>query len=327
MNRYYDNTMLSDYKKCPRYYYLRHLKHWRSQGISAALTFGLAWHDAMDILWQGYGKVPDNELLGAAAYAFDMRWEEQGMPSVETMTLEDHERLAPRTPMIAREMLANYLEARRPLMDASDLLFAEQPFAVPLYPDRPDLWYIGRMDKGISNRGTRIILEHKTTTEYKKDGGFKTQYLESWFPNAQAEGYLYSANMVGEGSFRYVWIDAALVHKKEHHFFKFIPIAASFANLDAWLWEARDWISRIMSEEDRLADCDPESPIMTAFPRHTNECIGKYGKCQFLDVCRGVPNPLKQAEPLGGYIVEKWEPFNILGIEKLGLKKETENVE
>lgn len=323
MKHYYDNTRISDYKKCPRYYYLRHEKNLRGSGVSLPLSFGLAWHAAQDVLWQGYGKVSDTELLQAAAFAFDKTWEGEGLLPYDKMSIDDIDRYSPRTPMIAREMLAEYLENRKPLMDSSTLLFAEKPFAVPLYPDNPDLWYIGRMDKGICNQGTNIILEHKTTTEYKKDGGFRSTYVESWYPSSQCEGYLYSINMEDPAKpFRYVWVDAALVHKKEHHFFKFIPISASFANLDNWLWEARDWVSRIISEHERLATANPDAEVLGAFPKNTDSCSGKYGLCSYLPICRGFNNPSKIQGAPAGFVVEKWEPFNILGLSKLGMENE-----
>ena len=78
--RYLDNTMLKDYKDCPRKYFLRHKKKWRRTGIAAPLVFGLSWHAAMDVLWSNFGKVEDGELLTMAAGAFDQCWIEQGMP-------------------------------------------------------------------------------------------------------------------------------------------------------------------------------------------------------------------------------------------------------
>lgn len=319
MKQYYDNTMLSDYKTCPRKYYLRHEKGLRGAGIAPPLVFGLSWHAGMDALWSGWGKMPLAELLELTTYAFDQQWVEQGMLPPEKMTIEDFDRLGARTPMVAREMYANYAEKRTPILDACELLFAEQPFAVPLYPDNPDIWYIGRMDKGIKHGGDNIIIEHKTTSEYKKDGGFKSSYLESWYPNSQCEGYLYAGNM-GDRKFPYIWVDAALVHKKEHHFFRFIPISTTFANMDNWLWEARDWVGRVISEKERLAAADADSEIMGAFPKNTESCNGKYGTCGFLPICRGFANPSKIQDAPAGYIVEKWEPFNILGLSKLGME-------
>lgn len=321
MKQFFDNTQLGDYKKCPRYYYLRHIKGWRPQGTAMPLVFGLCWHSAMDVIWSGFGKVSDRDLVDAAMEGFASTWIESGGKPFSDLTLQDLEILGARTPMNAKEMLVNYIDKRREILEGMTLVAAERPFAVPIFPDRPDIWYIGRRDKDIRLNGEGIVIEHKTTSEYKIDGGFKTQYLESWYPNSQCEGYLYAAN-IELGNVRYVWVDAALVHKKVHDAFRFIPISATFANLDNWLWECRDWIERILTEKDRLENNTVSGSTLGAFPKNTEQCSGKYGLCSMLGICRGYTNPGTEENPPAGYIYEPWHPFDILKIEQLGMTKE-----
>lgn len=315
--QYYDNTQLGDYKKCPRYYYLRHVRGWRASGTAMPLIFGLAWHAAMDIVWRGYKKIPKDALVATAMAAFEGVWIESGLKPTDQLGLQDLEMLGARTPHTAQEMLHHYIEKRSLILDNATLLAAERPFAVPLYPDQDDVFYIGRRDKDIELNGDKIVIEHKTSSEYKKDGGFKTSYIEGWYPNSQCEGYLYAAN-IDLGGVRYVWVDAALVHNKVHDQFRFIPISATFANLDNWLWEARDWVSRIQSEKERLASQPNDRPVLGAFPKNTDSCSGKYGLCSFLDICRGWANPAVLDAPPAGYIEDPWHPFEILKIEQLG---------
>lgn len=318
--QYYDNTMLSDYKKCPRMFYLRHVRGWKPKGTATALVFGLCWHDAMDILWKGYGKVSEPDLVEMAMDAFTATWAEQGMKPVHELDLQDLEMLGPRTPGSAREMLFNYIEKRRHIFENMKLLAAERPFAVPIYPDRKDIWYVGRRDKDTHIQGHgHVVIEHKTTTEYKIDGGFKSQYIESWFPNSQCEGYLYAAN-IEIGNVPYVWVDAALVHKKVHDVFRFIPVTATFANLDNWLWECRDWINRVQSEKERLEGQPENRAVMGAFPKNTEQCSGKYGLCTYLNVCRGFPNPAQVEQPPAGFVQEFWHPFDVLKLDKIGME-------
>src|SRR3990167_4445759 len=101
VNEYYDNTMLSDYKSCPRKYYLRHIKAWRSTGISVALKFGLSWHAAMNPVWTHYGKIPDSKLVDLAMIEFWKIWMGEGMPGPEEWSMEHEEQYTPRTPGIA----------------------------------------------------------------------------------------------------------------------------------------------------------------------------------------------------------------------------------
>jgi len=321
---YVDNTKLSDYKVCPRYYYLRHIKGWRPGGTAMPLIFGLCWHEAMNIVWVGYASVRNGsitkwDLVDAAMLAFENCWTDQGLKAFEDLDMQDLEMLGARTPMIAKEMLINYIEKREDILNTMELIAAERPFAVPLYPDRTDIWYIGRRDKDVKVNGDIVVIEHKTTSEYKIDGGFKSQYLESFYPNSQVEGYLYAAN-IEYGDVRYVWADTALVHKKVHNAFRFIPISATITALNSWLWETRDWVDRIQSELERLADAEAQK-ILTAFPRSTNQCVGKYGLCSMLPICRGFNNPATLDVPPPGFIHDPWNPFDLLHISTLKLEK------
>lgn len=318
---FFDNTKLSDYKKCPRKYYLRHERGWRKQGTAAPLVFGLSWHEGMDTVWQGYGKVSNEDLVELAMYSFGEKWAGEGYKPIDQLDFQDLEMLGARTPMNAKEMFRNYIEQREGILTNMTLVAAERPFAVPLYPDRTDIWYIGRRDKDIIINGDRVVIEHKTTTEYKVDGGFKSSYVESWYPNSQCEGYLYASN-IEYGNVKQVWVDAALVHKKVHDCFKFIPVGATFAALDAWLWEARDWVERVESERERLLNMTGAEKVLTAFPKNTEQCCDKYGMCSFIDICRGYPNPEQLREPPAGFIFEPWNPFDLLHIADIGLTQE-----
>ena len=101
------------------------------------------------------------------------------------LTLEKQDRYAPRTPMIAAEMLSNYLNERWDFMTTVELLSVEQPFAVKLYADDTPIRYIGRFDKIVKHPQHGIlIIEHKTTSSYAKASGFRTDYITSLSPNS-----------------------------------------------------------------------------------------------------------------------------------------------
>ena len=69
MKQFYDNTMLASYKRCPREFYLRHIRYWRGSGTSMALAFGLCWHEAMDAVWTGLSQDMDTRVVLDAACA------------------------------------------------------------------------------------------------------------------------------------------------------------------------------------------------------------------------------------------------------------------
>ena len=320
--KYYDNTRISDYKTCPRKYLLRHKFDLVPEGTALALCFGLAWHDAMDVVWpmvNTKGKNPE-EILSAAMARWKETWEERGLEF--TPSLEKQDQYAPRTPMIAAEMLINYIDQRWDFIRECELMSVEQPFAVKLYKDDTPIRYIGRFDKIVKHpQHGLLIIEHKTTSAYAKASGFRTDYITSWSPNSQIDGYLHACHML-YGDCKGIWIDAALVHKTVHNKFRFIPIDRQFEQLDQWLHETRDWIGRMENEELRgKTEVSSTEQVYQGYPKNTGSC-SMYGGCVYRDLCKFNSSPSSCLDNHAGFEVKHWEPFDILHIEELGLPPE-----
>lgn len=299
--RFFDNSMVSCYKECPRKFYLRYVRDWRSEGIATPLAFGLAWHVGQDVVWNYATRLDPDKLAQMAMAAFLETWEEQGLPA--DLDIEQTERFSPRTPSIAHEMYSNYIAERWSILTQAEVLAIEQPFAVPI-PQAEDLWYIGRLDKVIKHNNQRLVIEHKTTTEYKKDSGFRSTYVDSWDSDSQVKGYEYGGGLYF--STEQVWVDAALVHKSVHNAFRFIPVAHQMPLLLEWVSDTKNWIDRIEADKKK-----------GYFPKNEGSCVGKYGACSFLDICRTTHDPDRLQEPPPGYIGEKWSPFELLNIADL----------
>lgn len=320
--RYYDNTRISSYKECPRKYFLRHKRNLVREGLSAALLFGLGWHDAQDSIWTmlNAGKTTDEEVLKAGMRQFNETWVHEGGPNPLDLTISQRDNLAPRTPEIAAEMMYNYIRTRKGFIQDCELLGVEVPFAVPIYEDESPVMYIGRLDKVIKHLQYGIIvIEHKTTAWYAKATGFRKDYLEGFSPNSQVDGYIHAGHMIYGEKVSGVWVDAALVHKTEHNRFRFIPIDRQFAMIDQWLHETRDWIDRIELEED--VNPTAKRPDYEGFPKNTGAC-NIYAGCSYRDLCKFYARPSLIPDRPPGFKVEKWQPFDILKIEQLGLERE-----
>ncbi len=307
----FDNSRLSDYKTCPRSYYLRHVRGWRRNGSSLALSFGQAWHSALEAVWNNANTSRATQV-DAGFSAFNQTWIEEGLNP--DLSLEEQELISPHTPGIAHEMLHNYTTVRQSLIANSELLGNEQPFAVPM-PELPDVFYIGKMDKVIKTERENVVLEHKTTSLYSIKYGFQPDYVESWNSSSQVKGYEFGAalffpNISG------VWVDAALVHKKIHDQFKLIPIQHSLPLLKEWLINTRGWIARVQSDLQTLSETGNLTDRPT-FIKNEDSCFGKYGSCPFLDICRSYADVSSLDEPPQGFIEDRWEPFDVLNIEQL----------
>jgi len=323
----YDNTRISSYKDCPRAYYFRHVMHWRPAGLEWPLVFGASWHAAMDYVWtkmvepyEGPNsrgapfKAWEPELIARGAYKkFVEHWIKEGAPPPEQIDYEMAQELSPRTPQHAFEMLAGYVLAKRNALREVELVATEKPFAVPLDPQDPNLFYIGKIDKQVRVKHTGKIrgIEHKTTTAYKKNGPFRGGYIDSFSPNSQVEGYTYALHIMHPGNVAGVWVDAALVHKTEEGFM-FIPVEKQLKMLDAWLWETRRWIRRIEEDEKMLISVHSGDEIMQAYPKNTNSCWNFNRACPYMDCCRAWPNPV--GKPMPPEMIEsKWDPLQHLG--------------
>jgi hypothetical protein len=182
-----------------------------------------------------------------------------------------------------------------------------------------EVMYIGRLDKVVNHREQgRLIVEHKTTGWYAKESGFRSDYLESFSPNSQVDGYLFAGNSLYNPGPREIWVDAALTHKTVHDKFKFIPINRQFAQLDNWLTETRVWVRRIIADTLLLEHDDGTKP-MEAFPKNTGSCH-TFSGCTYRDVCKYMPDPRRVGTP-SGFRVEKWEPFDLLKIGEIMQRK------
>jgi len=315
-SRYYDNSRLADYKECPRKYFIRHMMGWTRDGNAVFLNFGSAWHDSMDVVWKHAKSFPKDELLKMAMLQFNLTWTDAGMPDMEDF--QGNEMYSPRTPGIAGEMLHNYIAERSKMLAECTVLSIEQPFAIPL-PHLDNIWYVGRLDKVVEYGIQTLILEHKTTTAYATAGNFRSDWVEIWYSSPQCKGYQFG------GSLFYpkldgVWVDGALVHKKIHDAFKFIPVNHHVDLLAEWVGYTNNWVQRVAGEEEAYKEAGVLKPGM--FPKNEDSCFGKYGTCQFLDICRTVADPTSLPEPPPGFKHEPWEPYSLLGLDKLIKEKE-----
>lgn len=277
----------------------------------------------MDAIWRyADSELSDTQLAATAFKAFRDKWIEEGQKPPDEMTVEETQALLPRSPGIAAEMLVHYIKQRRPYIAQREVMEIEKPFVVPI--GRESEMYVGRLDKIFDDPQIgKIIAEHKTTSLYKKGGPFRNEFIEGWSPENQVDGYLHAGHMLYGDDLKYLYVDAALVHKEVHDGFKFIGINRAVEQLDAWLYETHYFMEEIRHNMEVLYNNDwQKEPYLAAFPKNTNACFEYMRPCPYRDVCRMVSNPEKQKDPPPGMVVEKWQPFDVLGLEQLGLPKE-----
>ena len=315
MSLYFDNTRVEAAKKCLRKYYFRHVRHWRKEGTAIPLAFGEGWHRGMDILWQEptYPDIVDKAMMAweSAYLEYDVDFRSPAFALQEM-----------RNEGTARDMFNNYITQNKEFLSNIDLLHVEQPFVVPLYTGG-DVFYVGRWDKVFNMKKGTYIVDHKTTSLYAKNGFFRQYWVSGFANNAQIDGYAYAAYMAFDEKFAGVWIDGALVHKTVHNGFMFIPLSKSILSTEAWLNDTRWWIQRIIDEQVRYEGREPETlgNVLKTFPKNTGSCMEFGQVCPYFDICRFVPNPETLRTVPEDFVVDKWEPFDELKLDTIGLKK------
>ena len=316
-DQFYDNTRVSGYETCERKYFFRHEMHLTPEGTAPELVFGLAWHAACDVIWGHTDKVGADKLAALAFAKWEERWTEGGLPPHEEITPDVADWLRMRTPTTASLMIPEYIAARQDrLVNEFEVLGIEQPFAVPLDPNDPTLWYCGRLDKVYRDkmRGGIYVVDHKTTSQYLKDGYFRQSWVDSFSPDAQMDGYAYAAKMLYGDEFKGIIVDGALVHKTVHEGFCWIPVSRGVDKLDEWLWRTLRRVKEIRADEAKLKQCDTEAIYLDAFPKKTGACFNYNKPCSYIDFCKGVANPLAELDEYGtppGFEISEWSPFDV----------------
>lgn len=317
----YDNTRISDHRLCNRYFYWRHRRHFTATGASPALDFGTSWHAAMDVVWPAVAKgLPNDEVVALAVEGFAKKWMELGY-SLEPST-DEADLVGFRSIETALGMLSFYVPARRNFIQSTELVQTERPFCVPLDPNNPDLFYVGRIDKVVRENGIIRGIEHKTTSEYATHGVVKESYTASYTgPNSQIDGYSHALKSDFGPEAKGLYVDIALVHKKVHDGYILLPVERRVDDLEAWLWETHNEIARIDENDRALAEAQSHAPAayLAAFPKNTTACIRFNRPCTFASLCKGHTNPLRYETPPDGFVEKKWEPFEELRLAEIGV--------
>jgi len=245
-----DNSRLSEFKLCPRKYWFHYKQHLVPAGKRIPLDYGTAWHNAMDWLYINYFENGKQGVeLGKIAFeGFLESWTELGYPA--EIPLGDETNYKARTPGTAREMLMNYVLTRSNWLSTLKLVSVELPFAVPLNPDNPLRFYVGRLDKVVKEKGYYWVIEHKTTSLYSIKLGMQQGFTEMFDPNSQVDGYSFALKMLFGAKSMGVVIDGALVHKEHHDVFKFIPVNKGAGYSNQWLRDPNYWWDQVEQAEE-----------------------------------------------------------------------------
>jgi len=303
-----DSSKIKDFKRCPRFFFYRHILGWCSETPNNHLVFGSAWHDAMEhLLLNGYG---ENEIITA----FDkfLATYRQSFPP------ETDELFKGKTPNNAFMVLAKYATHPDYQHDHKNYETLHTEIAGSVAIDEKRLLYF-RQDSILKDRKTGHVRsrEHKTGSrtwgweeQFLLDGqvGTYSHVLYCLYPKELVDGIEIN------GSF-------FLARKTDPFDFRRFLIGKTEDQMQVWLSNTAYYMWQIESEYELLGDTDENDNVLYAFPLRDTSCQD-YGRlCEYHDFCMAWPNPLQRAyEPPLGFKVGFWDPT-------IGPAKKTFNLE
>lgn len=303
-----DPSKLTDFQDCPRLFFYSHLLGWRVDAPAQDLTFGTAWHEAMEyLLLNGY------EDTKGAYDAFVKCYRKDFDPSTDEI-------YPAKNPTTAALALGNYAGRYRRDLVENEVLFTEISGTVPIDDQGRNLYF--RMDSILRNKekGYYFSWDHKT-----KGGPFSRIWEDNFFLSLQTGTYthcmycIYPPELVrgieyNGTSFRHLKRSGPQID------FRRVPAWKTPAQMNTWLWNTLDLVHTLESELERFAGCSIDDPILMAFPLNPNRCTKYYG-CRFHDFCMSWANPLQRCiEPPLGYHTEFWDPREMDTTHKVELK-------
>ncbi len=272
-----DNSMISDYMNCPRYFYHRHVEFLKPLQPNLGAEFGTAIHHALDRVYSG-------DSSDSARKAFlDHFLQYEGLDSTGS-----------RTVMKGIAILDKYLDFYHDDLSRYEIEGVELSGGM----DMGFFLYIGRMDLLIRDKSNNklIVCDHKTSG--------RRGYL-TLNPNYQITGYIAMVReMSGSsdcetGMLNQIYYTKGRKGADPQDSVTLVREETTKKNVHIGEW-VRDtqWQA---SQIHNSCRCDH-------FPKNTNSC-SRYGRCPYIDLCCCTDENTLTTMKENMFTIEKWEPF------------------
>ncbi len=306
-----DNTMLKTFQSCPLKYKTRMVDHWTGRWKSGALIFGAAVHEGLKAWYQGdLDGLSLSSRVEAAVSAIGEFPGWDGAPSddyrtkirAQTLMIEYMRSYPSETFKVLKVEVPFLFGIGRKITWCPSCRFDNDPYAGG-FPrilcsgcgeELEEIEYGGIFDAltqfGPGSQSVLYVLEHKTTSQ------LGAQYFHQFYIDNQPTGYVWGASQVS----------GKLVGGAN--------INAMCLTSGGKMTFAREMVSRTPSDLERWkSDIAASANLIARAQRlghwlmHTENCMGKYGKCEFFSVHQ-LSNPEEQRRRLEtDYIKSEWD--------------------
>jgi len=300
-----DSSKIKDFIMCERYYFFRHVLGWEPDYPNNHLSFGSAWHEAMEHLLLTDYSQPN---ILRAYEKFLKRYREDFAP-------ETDELYAPKTADNALIVLVEY--CKRWQRDNFKTLFTEISGKVML-SETKHIYF--KMDSICENSDNKIFsLEHKTgSSDYNwtdqwtlaVQPGVYSHVLYCLYPFEKVAGITMNAAFFKKVKRAWEQIKEGkkLTVQPPYDFLRY-PIRKAAGQMNSWHANLCHHLDMLDWNLEQLATCRESDDVMNAFHCRSDNCFHYGRRCEFHDFCATWSNPIQKAyEPPIGFRQRYWDP-------------------
>lgn len=315
-----DNSGLQTIMTCPRQGMINNSLKLRAARTRPALHFGKAIHAALEFRDRSCEPMVDQSTEDGMVEILMSEYEGVCFPG-------DFRSLDFAIDTIRKYNLHYMVDDFLPYMLKDGTPAVEIPFALPIAelevnremlvtdPDlndgTPTLKYLetiqilftGKIDRLCKKKGQLYILDHKTTSM----GG--AGFFEEFYTGLQFKGYTYAAQQLTGEEVAGAVINALFTLKPTR-----TGKGTTFARQTIQYHPSliAEWKTSFISTVKHFIELHMMQPLEhpeRAFPQHTQWCKGKYGKCEYFDVC-SLPVPQRDSYLFSSmYEDNTWNPL------------------
>lgn len=361
-NPYIDATTINTYITCPRMAYYQYVLGWQKEGsASHHLGFGIAWHKAMELVCLSkHETFPDLVETAERLLNAGMDWKtavqhvvnsnEVAYKAVRSLS-DTYAEYVPQDEWDAYEFknpdraalaLLHYIdkywndaESYKTLrfndIQKNDSALEMKELKGSLLLERYTIAYnVDRL--AINKHGEVCVFEHKTASPSSWYG-----WPDTWVLNFQPFIYHIVAQTMFPDKAVKILLDGVCFHRTKIDLKRGKPTLMKHIDLDradithtkyttnnllySLLRVLQDW----ENDSALLRESEETDSVLYAFPMIPKNCGYHYGrKCDYIDLCRNVPNPLVYGDNCPpGFEQKDWDPLAVEGtlVEPLTFKE------
>ena len=296
-----DNSTMELFATCNRAFYYNAVKRRELDATRAALNFGTQFHSAMEWRYKTFGQdLTGENSENIAEYGVQLM---RANPN----PLDDYRNDDYMRDVLRAYCASNQSEPFTVVRDSDGQPIVERPFAIPLgqihhrdLTDPVPVIWTGRVDLLVQwQDGTMSTLDHKTSSM----GG--ESYFDEYLNSQPQIGYLWAARKAFNTKLNTFIINATFVRKPAK------TVTAKGTTFDRKRFyvpedKITEWETNVMEQCYDVVD----KAVRGVFPMTTKSCVGKYGRCQYIDVCGMPPSSREGALASGLFRDVTWNPLH-----------------